>query len=83
MAKATFITTYDNDKDPYDEFLEWLAFDNEHGYQTCEKLAVEAMTANDLSNADNAQAIEEAIDFLIEMYPWLYKKVVKDIPDPK
>ena len=82
MAKFAFITTFDNDKDPYDEFLEWLAFDIEKGYQTCEKLAVEARTANDLSNADNNQAIEEAIDFLVKMYPDLYKKVVKDIPDP-
>jgi hypothetical protein len=81
MARAVFITTVDNDKDPYDEFDEWLAFDNRHGYGTCEKLAVLACTANNLSTADNAQAIEEAIDILVRMLPDFYKKVVKDIPN--
>ena len=81
MAKVAFITTVDNDHDPYDEFDEWIAFDNRHGYGTCEKMAALACTANDLSSADNAIAIEEAIDWLVKKFPGFYKKIVKDIPD--
>ena len=33
------LTTFDNPFNPFDDFTQWLLFDNEKGYNTCGYLA--------------------------------------------
>mgnify|MGYP006872973372 CR=1 FL=1 len=77
VARAT---TVDNKFDPFDEWDDWYAFDRDHGYLTCERVAKLTHTSKDLSPLDNAQAIEDGIDRLIRINPiGIHKKVVKEI----
>lgn len=72
------ITTIDNPYDPFNQFDEWLLYDKSKGYNSCEKLARLARTSKQLSNYRNNQAIEEAIDRIIELdFLGIYKKVKK------
>jgi hypothetical protein len=70
------ITTFDNPFDPFDNFNKWFLFDCEKGYNTCAYLARIAKTSDELSDAENAQEIERAIDEIIKFDPLnIYKKV--------
>ena len=76
------ITTIDNPYDPFTEFDKWFTFDITKGYGTCSYLARIAMTSKMLSDSENQEAIEEAIDEIIK-YDFLniYKKVVRETED--
>ena len=73
---VTYITTFDNPFNPFDDFNKWFLFDCEKGYNTCSYLARIAKTSDQLSDAENAIEIERAIDEIIK-YDFLniYKKV--------
>ena len=60
------LTTEDNPYDPFTQFEEWYAFDVQNGYNTCSYLARIAMTSNELSDADYDQALDSAIDEIME-----------------
>lgn len=70
------LTTFDNPYDPFEQFDEWLLFDNEKGYGSCEYLGRIAKTSDSLSDAENEDEVERAIDEIIK-YDFLniYKKV--------
>lgn len=70
------ITTSDNPYDPITDFDRWWSFDREHNYATCELLDRIAVVSNRVSDDQNAFALEEAIDSIVELHPTLYKKVV-------
>ena len=71
------LTTTDNPYNPITQFDEWRAFDEQQGYYSCEYLARVAKTSDDLSPLDQAIAIEEAIDEIVELnLLGKYKKVV-------
>lgn len=73
------LTTIDNPYDPFDNFDEWKAFDESKGYYTCEYLARIAKTSDELSQADEDLAINEAIDEILKMnILGIYKKVTKE-----
>ena len=55
------ITTIDNPFNPFTQFDEWLAFDHDKGYNTCEYLARIAKTSPELSDSDEEQAINDAV----------------------
>lgn len=76
------ITTIDNPYDPFTEFDKWFIYDNTKGYGTCSYLARIAMTSKALSEEENQETIEEAIDEIIK-YDFLniYKKVVRETED--
>lgn len=79
MSKRVSITTIDNPFDPFDDFASWFDFDVEKGYYTCSKLARIANTSEEMTEEEENQAIEDAINRLIEIDPLdLYKKVVKE-----
>lgn len=65
MASTTteyMLTTVDNPFNPFTHFIEWNAFDEEKGYFT---LGLQARIANrspDLSDLDQWQAEEEALN---------------------
>lgn len=81
--RACMLTTYDNPFDPFEEFDKWYLFDVDKGYNSCGYLARIARTSDGLSEPENDEEIERAIDEIIH-YDFLnvYKKVVKDIDDP-
>jgi hypothetical protein len=73
--KEVFITTIDNPYDYFKQFDEWLNFDRLKGYYTLEYLARLVHTAPDLSDEEERNEIERAIDSIIEWNGKLYKKI--------
>lgn len=60
------LTTVDNPFNPFTRFEEWLEFDISSGYNTSSFLARIANVSDDLSQADQALAIQSAIDEIVE-----------------
>lgn len=78
MSRAVFITTVDNPYDPDDEWRQWLMYDSVAGHGTCCYLARIAHISDQLSDEENFEEIERAIDEIIFYNPTLYKKIVKN-----
>lgn len=75
MAECA-LTTIDNPFDPFEEFDEWLRFDNDKGYNTCEYLARISINSTEFGDELFDELNEEAIDEIVRMNPnGLYKKV--------
>ena len=72
------LTTFDNPYDPFDNFIEWLMFDKEMGYNTCEKIARIARSSEEFSTIEDKRETERAIDEII-FYDFLniYKKLTR------
>lgn len=80
--KQAMLTTIDNPFDPFDQFDSWINFDMEKGYNSCAYLARIAFTSDSLSDAENEQEVERAIDEIIRYdFMNIYKKVVRDSED--
>lgn len=60
------LTTTDNPFDPFTKFDEWFAFDEAMGYHTCSFLARITISSEELSDADQDEAIEAAIDEIVK-----------------
>lgn len=60
-----FITTKDNPFNPFTEFDEWDNFDKEKGYNTCAYLARIAKTSEELTEVEEEEAIDSAIDEML------------------
>lgn len=70
------LTTVDNPYNPFTHFDEWYAWDNRAGYNTMAFLARVIKTSDELSEADQSLAIEQAIDEIVnENVLGLYRKV--------
>ena len=70
------ITTVDNPFNPFTQFDEWLSFDTHAGYFTPGLLARIVINSDDLSEADQNKAVQDAIDEVVtENVLGLYKKV--------
>ena len=77
------LTTVDNPFDPFTQWDEWKRFDEDMKYYTCEYLARIAKTSDDLSDADNESAIEDAINEIVSLnilgvYQKVFKKTNKE-----
>ena len=80
METRCAITTVDNPYDPIDNFNEWFLFDIEKGYNTCGYLARIAKTSEQLSDSENDEEIEKAINEIIKYdFMNLYKKIKKGV----
>lgn len=78
MNRRVMLTTFDNPYDPFNEFTSWFLFDVEKGYNTCAYLDRIAKTSDQLSEEENRQEIERAIDEIIKYdFMNIYKKVIK------
>lgn len=81
------LTTTDNPFDPFTQWDEWLAYDSELSRikerpMTTSLLAYVAKTSDELSEADEAIAIESAIDEIVKQNVLgVYRKVTKDETD--
>lgn len=72
------LTTFDNPYDPFKQFNSWFLFDVEKGYNTCGYLGRIARTTDQMSDTENEEEIERAIDEIIKYdFMNIYKKVRK------
>ena len=55
------LTTVDNPYNPFTEWDDWYAFDERQGYHTMSFLARIVQSSDELSEADQALAVQEAI----------------------
>jgi len=70
------LTTVDNPFDPFTQWDEWFAWDMNAGYHTPGLLARVALAPSDLSEADEQQAIQQAIDEIVrENVTGVFRKV--------
>lgn len=77
MSKRVALTTIDNPFDPFEQFTSWFLFDVEKGYNSSDYLARIAKTSDALSDEENTDELERAIDEIIQYDLFdIYKKVV-------
>ena len=82
MAKVAMLTTVDNPFDPFEQFNSWFMFDCEKGYNSYGKLMRLAEISEDMSSVEYNNAIENAIDRLIEIdFLDIFKKITNEVPD--
>lgn len=80
--RQVMLSTADNPFDPFDQFDSWYNYDMDKGYSSCCYLSRVAFTSDSLSDAENTQEIEHAIDSIIANDPYnAYIKVVRDEDD--
>lgn len=73
------LTTYDNPYDPFTQFSDWFMFDVQKGYNSSSYLARIAKTSPQLSDAENNEEIERAIDEIIKFdFTNNYKKAINE-----
>lgn len=60
------LTTYDNPYSPFDQFNEWLLFDIQMGYNSCDRLGRIVKLEDDMSDAEKEKAMQNAIDEIIK-----------------
>jgi len=76
MQTQCVLTTFDNPYDPFEQFTDWFMFDVSKGYNSCGLLARIARTSDQLSDDENNEEIERAIDWIIAYdFQNIYKKV--------
>lgn len=76
---AYMLTTVDNPYNPFTQFDEWYSFDTLKGYNSLSYLARIAHTSDELSEADNELAINEAINEILDFnLLGIYQKVTED-----
>ena len=76
MSNEVMLTTFDNPFDPFEQFTSWNLFDLEKGYNTCSYLARIVHLSDEMTQKEENEEIERAIDEIIELNPLnIYKKV--------
>ena len=64
-SKEYMLTTVDNPFNPFNQFDEWLVWDHKAGYDTPALLDRIANQSDEMSEADQAQAIDLAIEEIV------------------
>ena len=73
------LTTVDNPYNPFVQFDEWRAFDENKGYYTLEYLGRIAKTSHELSDSDYDLAVNQAINEILSFNVLgIYQKVTKE-----
>ena len=60
------LTTFDNPYNPFEQFTQWMLFDEEKGYHTTSYLGRIVRTSDQLSDEENERETERAIDEIIK-----------------
>ena len=82
MVRECMLTTFDNPYDPFEQFTSWNLFDVEKGYNTCSYLGRIVRLSDELSEQEESEEIERAIDEIIKYdYASIYKKVTRETED--
>lgn len=77
MVTQCALTTIDNPYNPFAQFAQWFLFDEEKGYHTTSYLGRIVRTSDQLSDEENNNEVERAIDEIIKYdFLGIYKKVV-------
>ena len=77
--ETCMLTTTDNPYDPFTQYEAWYRFDEDNGYHSCAFLARIARTSDQLSEQENMEEIERAINDPLG----IYKKVKRKLkPEP-
>ena len=66
MDQEVMLTTFDNPFNPFTQWDEWYSFDDARGYHTPGLLARICNFSLELSDSDRVEAINHAIDEIIE-----------------
>ena len=74
------LSTIDNPFNPFEDYSSWLMFDKEKGYDSAERLMRIAKLTDDMTQKEENEEIERAIDEIIK-YDFLnvYTKVSKTL----
>ena len=76
MVKEYRLTTFDNPFDPFEQFTSWFLFDVEKGYNTVSYLARIAQLSDDMTQKEEIEESNRAIDKIIEHdFMNIYKRV--------
>ena len=77
------LSTIDNPFNPFEDYSSWLMFDKEKGYDSAERLRRIAKITDDMTQKEENEEIERAIDEIIK-YDFLnvYTKVSKTLNEP-
>lgn len=79
MSKECMLTTVDNPFDPFEQFTSWDLFDVEKGYNTKSRLARFVNITDEMTQKEEDEEIERAIDEIIKYdFMNIYKKVVRN-----
>lgn len=65
----TMLTTIDNPFNPHKQWDEWLAFDEQKGYNTCSYLARKASISDSLSDVENEEIVDQAMKEIVQNDP--------------
>lgn len=77
--KVYMLTTLDNPYDPFTQFDEWFAFDEAKGYHTCAYLDRVSVSSYEMSEKQQKEAVQEAIDEIVQLnLLGIYRKVDRD-----
>ena len=77
------LSTIDNPFNPFEDYSSWLMFDKEKGYDSAERLMRIAKLTDSMTQKEENEEIERAIDEIIK-YDILnvYVKVSKTLNEP-
>ena len=77
------LSTIDNPFNPFEDYSSWLMFDKEKGYDSAERLKKKKKITDDMTQKEENEEIERAIDEIIR-YDILnvYIKVSKTLNEP-
>ena len=76
MSKRCALTTFDNPYNPFTDFRQWFLYDEEKGYHSSAYLARISTSSDALSEEENQEETERAIDeILLYDFMGIYKKI--------
>ncbi|MCC8111015.1 MAG: hypothetical protein LIO74_05145 [Ruminococcus sp.] len=76
MQQSCYLTTFDNPYNPSEQFEQWFLFDVTKGYNSCAYLGRIANTSDQLTDKENNEEIERAIDEIVKYdFMNVYRKV--------
>ena len=79
MSNECMLTTFDNPYNPFEDFTAWFLYDVEKGYNTCSYLARISNVTDDMSEVEEDEEIERAIDEIIKYdFMNMYHKVYRN-----
>ena len=74
------LTTFDNPYDPFEDFDSWFMFDVTKGYNTCSLLGRTVRLLEDMTQKEEDEEVERAVNEIIKYDPLnIYKKVYRKV----